>query len=239
MTSHALALAAHVYARKWVIQLLVAELALHVALVQTANAQTSEILRRIEVGGTLGLAFVGTAGAQTVNQCNRPTKGTIPVLGLRGAYRLKRWLVLDATLEVDSPIRENVACPPPPPARSGPDTLIADFPSREYGGFPKVTITTARIGVIPWATAWAEIRFYGGLGRIWHLHVFPVIAGLNGRVKFGSIHITAEVEAARYPVAFTHATFIFQDGSLGSTQETMSYKQRLDVTVRLGIGLPL
>ena len=217
-------------------QLLVAGLAIPAVLVQTAHPQTRETAGRIEVGGTLGLAFVGISGAQTI-ACSTNSTGQVLTLGLRGAIGLNGWLVLEATLEVDQPPVNTIACPPPQVRRTGPDTLVLDIPQRTDRLYGKVTTTTARMSVVPWSTSWAEVRVYGGVGRIWALHAFPVIAGLNGRVKLGAFHVIGEVEIARYVVALTHFVGFYQDGNFTSAQETPSRKQRLDATVRLGIAL--
>jgi len=218
-------------------------MALHLSLLRAVCAQTADGSRRVEIGGTIGVALIAVAGAQTVGFCNFLTGSEEkPALGLRGGYRLKKWLVVEGTIEHvlrDFGGNEGAAVCAilRYPRLTGADTLTADFPSNESGGF-QTAITTARVALVPWSTSWAEVRLYGGIGRIWQLRVFSAVAGLDSRVLVGNVYLLVEVEAARYSVPFTHSARFYQDGTLVRTQEIMiPSRQRLDATLRIGVGL--
>ncbi len=227
-------------------EVFVSALALCIALTQTAAAQSAGPTHRLELGGTLGVAIIAASGAQTMASCNfLHSSGEKPALGLRGGYRLKRWLLLEATFERDVGPWDDGAtvCPPThfprQPRSAGLDTVTSEFPSREEFGLPAITITTVRAAIVPWSTSWSQIRLYGGVGRIWYLHASPVIAGLNGRIQVVGLDLLVEAEVARYAVPIAHRDRFYQDGALLDTHETLSSKKRIDATIRFGIAARL
>ena len=179
------------------------------------------------------------AGARTLSFCNFPMSSQQKAaFGLRGGYQLTRRLAVEGTFER---VLEDFGLPPatyvcaglyPRFPRLGPDTLIADFPP----AFRSTTVTTARAEFIPWSTSWAEGRLYAGVGRLWRLHAFSAVGGLEGRLHFGRVSLLTEVEADRYAVPFTHSERFYQDTALISTLETTTPKRsRIDATFRIGI----
>src|SRR5437879_8410 len=71
------------------------------AFLRAVCAQTADTSRRMEIGGTAGMALIAVAGAQTENPCHFPiASAQKPALGLRGGYRLKHWLVVEGTVEL-------------------------------------------------------------------------------------------------------------------------------------------
>ncbi len=206
----------------------------------SAFGQVSANPRPIEIGGTVGVAFIAAAGAPT-SQCHQPKAGkSVIQVGLRGSYRLSGRLVVEATLGHTFPSADNVACPPPHQARiAGEDTLSSEYPSAERNDFPKATTTAVRLCVIPWSSSRTEVRFYLGIARIWQIHVLPVIVGLNGRVHLGALDLFTEFEASRYSVDFIHRDQYYLDGSISGAKEMTSKRGRTDAALRIGIGIRL
>src|SRR5437879_1754353 len=75
--------------------------ALQAAFVRTVCPQTPDTSRRMEIGGTVGMALIAVAGAQTGAPCHVSiASAQKPALGLRAGYRLKHWLVVEGTVEL-------------------------------------------------------------------------------------------------------------------------------------------
>jgi hypothetical protein len=223
--------------------LLARTLALHASVLQVVSAQTPDALHRIEIGGTGGVRIIAVAGARLASFCLGQTDASVhrSGLGFRAGYRLTRRLVVEGTVERVSRGPDNtISCPyypyPQRPRETGADTLTTDNPS----WFPRATITTARAELIPWARSWAEARLYAGLGRLWQLHEFSAVAGLQGRVRIDRLSLITEAEAARYGVPFTHSTGFYLDGLFVRRETTRApSKGRIDATFRFGLAVTL
>jgi hypothetical protein len=220
--------------------LLAQTLALHASLLRAVSAQSPDVSHRIEIGATGGMAIISVAGARMAVVCEQTeASADRPALGARAGYRLTRRLAVVGTLErVGGPGVITDSCPfgPPFPRATGPDTITKDLPS----SFQETTVTTLRAELVPWSRSWAEGRVYAGVGRLWYLHRYAAVGGVQGRLRIGSIgrlYLIAEAEAARYSAPVTHSVRYFQDGIPAGEQLTPGPgRSRLDATLRIGLA---